>query len=56
MAAGSTAYFNEQEVADAAQKAVTKNPALTLAKKMINAILNVLGIGTSLVAVYRKVD
>lgn len=54
VAAGSTARFDPEGVAAAAQSAVQNNVVLSFAKKVINTVLNATGAGTSLIAVYRR--
>lgn len=55
VSAGSNSHRDPEEVAAAAQTAVQKNVVLLFIKKMVNAILDITGTGTSLIAIYRKV-
>lgn len=51
---GSTTQLSPEDVAAAAQSAVQGNALLLLAKRCVNAILDLTGTGTSLIAIYRK--
>ena len=55
VSAGLISQRDPEEVAAAAQMAVKNSVTLSFTKKIINAILDITGMGTSLIAVYRKV-
>ncbi|MFZ2739263.1 MAG: class I SAM-dependent methyltransferase [Burkholderiaceae bacterium] len=55
VSAGSNSHRDSEKVAAAAQTAVQNSFVLLFIKKIVNAILDVTGTGTSLIAVYRKV-